>query len=201
MRDGIVGSMVVLTAYCVGCLTAGYYLVRLQTGADLRATHTGTVGARNAGRVLGRRGFALTFLLDAAKGAAAVALARAAGEQDWAAAALAAVVTGHIWPAQLRFHGGKGLATALGAMLVFDWRVTLIVVGIAAVILAVARHFTLAGMLGTATAPVLAAAMGGTAVSVAGIATAAALVIRAHRANIRVIPAELRARRVRQPAT
>ena len=69
----------------------------------------------------------LTLALDCAKGAIAVAVAGALTDSTAAAAAaMVAVVAGHVYPAQLHFRGGRGLATALGAMAVLDWRVALV---------------------------------------------------------------------------
>ena len=117
----------VIGCYALGCLTAGYYLVRLTAGGDVRAGGTGSTGARNVGRVAGARLAALTLALDCAKGAIAVAVAGAVTDSTAvAAAAMVAVVAGHVYPAQLHFRGGRGLATALGAMAVLDWRVALV---------------------------------------------------------------------------
>jgi hypothetical protein len=103
-----------IAGYTLGCLNTGYYLVRVRTGRDLRAEGSGTAGATNAGRFLGRAGFGLALLGDLVKGSLAVgaALALGAGEAGAAAAAVG-VVTGHIYPVQLGFRGGKGLATTL----------------------------------------------------------------------------------------
>jgi acyl phosphate:glycerol-3-phosphate acyltransferase len=107
----------VCTAYLLGCVNTGYYLVRLRTGADLRQLGSGTLGARNAGRALGTGGFVVVMAGDMLKGTAAVMLALlATGSTIAAGAALVAVVAGHMYPVQLRFHGGKGLATGAGAL-------------------------------------------------------------------------------------
>ena len=66
----------VLEAYVLGCFATGYYLVRARTGKDLRTIESGSIGARNAGRVLGKTGFAITLLGDFGKGALAVWIAR-----------------------------------------------------------------------------------------------------------------------------
>ena len=114
----------VLGAYLLGCLAIGYYLVRARTGKDIREIESGSTGARNVGRVLGKSGFVLTALGDLGKGALAVWSVR-----EWthnhhlAALAMLAVVAGHLWPAQLRFRGGKGVAASFGALLMFDHRV------------------------------------------------------------------------------
>jgi glycerol-3-phosphate acyltransferase PlsY len=107
---------IALLGYLVGCLNAGYYYVRIFHGKDLRLLGTGTAGARNAGRVFGPWTFFLVFWVDCAKGAALTALGLRFG-LDYAAVAAVAVVAGHIWPMQLQFQGGKGVASALGAML------------------------------------------------------------------------------------
>jgi glycerol-3-phosphate acyltransferase PlsY len=112
-----------LGAYALGCFTTGYYLVRAVKGQDIRLLESGSVGARNVGRVLGWSGFLLTVMGDLAKGVLAVwAADRFTTDSLLPALAVLCVVAGHIWPAQLRFHGGKGVATSVGALLVFDFR-------------------------------------------------------------------------------
>ena len=116
----------VLGAYLLGCFAIGYYLVRARTGKDIREIGSGSTGARNVGRVLGKPGFVLTVLGDLGKGALAVWSAREwTNNNHLAALAMLAVVAGHLWPAQLRFRGGKGVSTSLGALLVFDYRIAL----------------------------------------------------------------------------
>ncbi|PTX91358.1 glycerol-3-phosphate acyltransferase [Opitutus sp. ER46] len=101
--------------YALGCLSPGWLLVRRATGQDLRQTGSGGTGATNAARVLGGRAFLLVMALDALKAAAAVLLARwLAPETPWHVLAMPAAVAGHIWPAPLRFKGGKGAAPLLG---------------------------------------------------------------------------------------
>src|ERR1035441_2499722 len=67
-RAGCIG----LAAYALGCFTTGYYLVRWRTGQDVREVGSGSVGARNVGRLLGRQGFLATMLCDFGKGMLAV---------------------------------------------------------------------------------------------------------------------------------
>jgi glycerol-3-phosphate acyltransferase PlsY len=177
----------VLAAYALGCLNAGYYLVRWARGEDVRRLGTGTAGARNVGRVLGPVGFAATFAIDTAKGFAAVAGARLLGVgEPWVAGAMLAVVAGHVWPAQLGFRGGKGASPAVGAVVTFTpWMVpALLAGGFAAWPLL--GSATTAGIAAFALAPLLLwatdRASGETAVSLAAVA---ALVAFAHRSNIR----------------
>lgn len=117
-------GLVIAGAYVMGCFATGYYLVRALRGQDIRTLESGNIGARNVGRVLGRAGFLVTTLGDALKGALAIWAARAFFlDERITLLALLAVVAGHIWPAQLRCRGGKGVATSLGALAVYDWHV------------------------------------------------------------------------------
>lgn len=173
-------------SYALGAFTAGWYLVRWTTGRDLRDVGTGTLGARNAGRAAGWWAFFATILLDAAKGFAAVFVARRLGADGWALLApLAAVVAGHLWPAQLGFRGGKGVVVTLGALLAWDPALVLLVAALALPAAAVLRSFTVGGMTGFAASPLAAhlADRGGPAVAAAAVG--AGFVLTAHRTNLR----------------
>lgn len=117
--------MTEILAACVGYVAGSVpfaYLVTARRGrGDIRAQGSGNVGAANVQRVAGTAAAVLTALLDVAKGAVPVLAASAAGlgPEARAAAGVAAVV-GHIYPVWLRFQGGKGVSTALGAALVWS---------------------------------------------------------------------------------
>jgi glycerol-3-phosphate acyltransferase PlsY len=176
----------ILASYCLGCFTAAYYWVRYRAGLDLRTCGSGNVGARNAGRILGPAGFTLTFLLDFAKGALAVAGALYFGLSGEAViASLLAVVMGHIWPMQLRFHGGKGVATSIGALLVYDPLIVLMLVAVCLPALAVVRNFTLSGLLAFALSPLAVFLWGLGNEATAAMSFLAIVVLLAHRKNIR----------------
>lgn len=103
-------------------------------------------------------GFVLTFGFDFAKGACAVWLALHFRLGSWAVLlSILAVLAGHIWPVQLRFRGGKGVATLLGAIVAADYFVLFVAIGLFLIIFAFLRRFTLSGLASLAmTAPVLA---------------------------------------------
>ncbi|MBI5690712.1 MAG: glycerol-3-phosphate acyltransferase [Verrucomicrobia bacterium] len=145
---------VVPFAYLLGGVSTGYWLVRARTGADLRTQGSGATGATNAGRVLGARGFIAVLAGDAAKGAAAVLLARVAGlPAAGAFAAGLATVAGHVWPVQLRFQGGRGLAPLLGAWLVLTPWAMLGCLLLAGATWAITRRRIHAGLLGALVLP------------------------------------------------
>lgn len=134
-------------AYALGCLGIGYYLVRAQTGRDIREIESGSIGARNVSRVLGRSGFCVTLLADFAKGAIVVGAARQlTGSEVLAALAWLTVTVGHVWPVQLGFRGGKGVATSLGGLIIFDWHSALIYAVAFLVLLGLMRRTILPGL-------------------------------------------------------
>jgi len=187
---------VVLFAYGLGCFTAGYYLVRLRTGLDVRDCASGNAGAKNVGRMLGVPGFVLTFLSDFVKGALAVWMAAFVGLEAWGQMmASVAVVAGHIWPAQLRFRGGKGISASLGALLAFDvfndHSLLLAVICVFGGIVILLRSFTLSGILAFAVAPFVCFALKFPPASVTGLGVLSVLVLIAHRRNIREELADL----------
>lgn len=178
--------LVVPFAYLLGGVSAGYWLVRRRTGADLRGIGSGATGATNAGRVLGTGGFVVVLACDAAKGAAAVLLARVVGlpEVGQFGAGLA-VVAGHVWPVQLGFRGGRGLGPLLGAWLVLTPAAMLGCLLLAGLTWALMRRRVAAGLLGALVLPVAAWLETRSASGVALTAAVFAIVAFAHRGHLR----------------
>jgi glycerol-3-phosphate acyltransferase PlsY len=179
---------VVAVSYVLGSIATGYYLVRLRTGQDIRLLHSGSTGARNVGRVLGRSGFIVTLSGDLAKGVAAVGLARLIDTSQPAMlklCALLAVVIGHIWPIQLKCCGGKGIATALGALAVYDPLATAGLMGLFLLIYAIIRRFVPAGLIAMALSPLAPLALRKPAIEIWAMLFLAAIILLAHRDNIR----------------
>jgi acyl phosphate:glycerol-3-phosphate acyltransferase len=185
---------VMVAGYALGCLNAGYYLVRTRTGDDIRRFGSGATGATNAGRLLGRSAFAVTFGLDCAKGIAAAAVALVLGLSPWPAAA--AAVVGHIWPIQLGFKGGKGVATLLGALLVADPGTVLLGVVLFLPAFALLRRFEVAGLAALALMPPARLLMGRPLSSTLWLSLIVIIVLAAHRANLAW---EWHRRRTRRP--
>ncbi|MFC1893783.1 glycerol-3-phosphate acyltransferase [Chloroflexota bacterium] len=184
------GTEIIATviSYIFGCFATGYYLVRFRTGQDIRSLGSGNVGARNVARSLGVPGFAITFLGDFAKGAIAVGAALYFRLEPWGVMlVILAVVAGHIWPVQLGFQGGKGAATAFGAVLVFDYQLIVVLIVLVGLTLALLRKFTLSGLVVIILSPVVAAVMGHPLSNILGMSILVLLILIAHRTNIRDI--------------
>lgn len=189
--------LAILLSYLIGSIPFGYLIVRLRLGADIRETGSGGTGATNVSRRAGKAAGLLTLLLDAAKGAAAVLVARSivaassGNKLEWSVGAAAiAVLLGHIFPVWLKFRGGKGVATGVGIMAVLVPVPTLIA-GVAFLItFLLTRYVSLASMTAAALLPLLVLAYNAMLkppIDVGMILTAAAgalLIVWAHRANI-----------------
>jgi glycerol-3-phosphate acyltransferase PlsY len=178
-------TVIVFGSYLLGCLATGYYLVRWRTGQDLRRLGSGSTGGTNAGRVLGRWGLVLTGLIDILKGAAAVGAARYFELDAWAVAlAAAAVVAGHVFPFQLGFHGGRGLGTALGALLLIDYPLVALVLVLTGLFWLLSRRLTLSLMACVAAMPLFALALRRLPAEVWGLIPIALIILAAHRQKI-----------------
>jgi len=176
----------IVASYFIGCFTAGYYWTRWRTGQDIREVGSGNVGARNVGRTLGTGGFAITLLIDAAKGALVVGGAVWLGLRPEAVvASIVAAVIGHNWPLQLRFQGGKGIAVSVGALLAYDPFLVLALLAVFLPVYALLRNVTLSGMIAFALAPLTTFLCGVPKVEVAAVSILASFILLTHRKNIR----------------
>lgn len=169
-------------AYALGCFSPGWWLVRRAKGVDLRTTGSGGTGATNAARVLGGWAFGVVLVLDAAKAAAAVLIARwLVSANPWEVLALPAVVAGHIWPAPLKFRGGKGAGPLLGGCIALN-PLFLAAAAIPAACVAVITRRRLAITVSAAAGGIIASAwLLPTTPERVAFATAVAFVVLAHR--------------------
>ncbi|HUB97240.1 MAG TPA: glycerol-3-phosphate 1-O-acyltransferase PlsY [Stellaceae bacterium] len=145
-------ALTIIAAYLVGSIPFGLILTRAAGLGDIRQIGSGNIGATNVLRT-GNKGLAAaTLALDLGKGLVVVLLARA----DLAGIAAVAVVAGHIFPPWLRFNGGKGVATAAGAILAYVPPVGLAAGATWLVVAAVTRYSSLAAIIATCAAPLYA---------------------------------------------
>ena len=204
---------IVALGYLLGSIPFGYLIVRVSKRADIRETGSGGTGATNVSRSAGKGAGILTLLLDALKGAAAVALAKivfgfsifaadggaallvnsgAAMEYAhwWVAAAAIAAIVGHIFPVWLGFRGGKGVATGVGVFLLLAPLAVAFAGVVFLVIVLLTRYVSLGSIVAAATIPVFVlirnyvTPQADFAPLLSAAVAGAALIIFAHRGNI-----------------
>lgn len=206
-------ASVVIIAYLLGSIPFGYLIVRATQGADVRQTGSGGTGATNVSRRAGKAAGVLTLVLDALKGATAVAIAKLIlglpvfalgtyGQQHdanafenaywWLAAAAISVIVGHIFPVWLRFRGGKGVATGVGIFLMLSPIAVALAVVIFAVVVWRTRYVSLGSMLAAVAIPlfvlmlhVFIAPVESLAPMMSAAVLGAGLIVFAHRENVR----------------
>lgn len=176
-------------SYVLGCFLAAYYVTRWRHGVDIRASGSGNAGARNMARVYGMPYAVLTLLLDGAKGAIAVWAGIHFVGAEWAGvAALLAAMVGHIWPIQLGFRGGKGVATGLGGILFLDPLVVLALIGVGLVTFAITRNFFRSGLLAISLTPVMMAVFRHDAATVGLVAVTTLLCLTMNHPRFDALP-------------
>lgn len=171
-------------AYLLGSISFGILVARAFGLGDLRRIGSGNIGATNVLRTGNRAAAALTLVLDAAKGAVAVILARLLAGEDAAQVAGLAAFLGHCFPVWLKFRGGKGVATFLGTLLALYWPLGLLCCATWLVIAAATRYSSAAALLAAAMSPVYAVVMGRSLYLVLVTLLTVVVWIR-HRANLK----------------
>jgi len=174
----------VTLAYFVGSIPFAFLLSR-QQGIDLRQAGSGNIGATNVLRTTGVRTAVLAVVLDGVKGTVAVLLAQllSTGLVAPVAAACASVV-GHVYPVWLRFHGGKGVATAAGAFAVLAPAAFGVAVVVFAGVVTVTRFISVGSLAGAVTLAAVAALSDAPRVVAAGAVASALIIVHRHRDNL-----------------
>lgn len=175
--------LALVVGYLLGSIPFGLLLTRMSGKGDIREIGSGNIGATNVLRTGSKGLAAATLLLDAIKGAAAVLLA----QQVWPDAvnfAAAGALIGHLYPAWLRFRGGKGVATMLGILVPLFWQAAVVYAVLWIGLLLLLRISSVAGITAAASAPVTSAVLNEQALF-AMLLGFALLVIWKHRENIR----------------
>jgi glycerol-3-phosphate acyltransferase PlsY len=169
--------------YGLGSIPFGMILARAMGLGNLREIGSGNIGATNVLRTGNKTAAALTLLLDGAKGAVAVLLARAFAPEDSVQLAALAAMIGHCYPVWLGFRGGKGVATFLGVWLALAWPVGLACCATWLASAAVFRVSSMGALVAAASSTIWAVFLGqGTAVILGMVLTV--LVFWRHRENI-----------------
>ena len=161
-------ELLLILAYLLGSLPTGYLAGRLLKGIDIREVGSGSTGATNVLRTLGKVPAIVVLLVDVLKGVLAIAAVNAAftrlpgwlyytkavdvnlaNWQPWmmVLAGLFALL-GHSKPIWLNFKGGKSVATSLGVLLAMDWRIGLSTIAVFAISIAISRIVSLSSITG-----------------------------------------------------
>jgi glycerol-3-phosphate acyltransferase PlsY len=162
-------GLVVALAYLIGSIPFSFLVVKLVAGKDVREHGSQNVGATNVARTAGKVPGIAALLLDIAKGYAVIVIARLLvtrpgwpfepglapwqSREMWVALAGLIAVLAHMFPVWLQFHGGKGVATAMGAFLALDPKVIAGAILIFAIVLLLSRYVSLASIVSAASVP------------------------------------------------
>lgn len=149
-------SFWLLVAFLLGSIPFGFLSARWIGGVDPRQAGSGNIGFTNVLRVSSRLAAVVTLVGDVGKGALAVWLVRrfTGGGLPWEVAAGLAAVAGHMFTPFLRFKGGKGVATAFGAVVIAMPWVGLTILAVWAIVLAASSYVSLASIVAFAVLPV-----------------------------------------------
>ena len=181
---------VIIISYLIGSIPTGYLIVKLFTGQDIRTIGSGSTGATNVKRVMGKKWFFTVMILDAIKGALPVVLTiiYATIFTDIGllpVIAAVSVILGHSKSIFLKFSGGKSVASGVGTLLALNWQVGLIVAGVWAVVTWISKYVSLGSIVAIATAPLLMWILNAPVAYIIYALVAAIYVIYLHRENIK----------------
>ena len=175
-----------LGGYIAGSIPFALLVSRAMSLPDPRTYGSGNIGATNVLRSGSRVAALATLVGDAAKGWAAVLVARYLA-LDAAMIALVgfAAFLGHVFPVWLRFHGGKGVATAAGVLIAFDWRVGLTVIVVWLTMAVLTRYSSLAALTAALLAPLATGYLLGAGPLLIAVVAMSVVLVARHQENIR----------------
>lgn len=152
----LLGLISICSGYLLGSLPTGYLAGKWLANIDLRTIGSGSTGATNVLRHVGKPAALIVFLIDVGKGMAAVILSKTLNLEDsWQIAAGIFSLAGHIWPIWLKWKGGKAVATGLGLFLGLSWPVGLSALGVFLIIFSFSKIVSLASIIAAISLPVL----------------------------------------------
>ncbi len=180
---------VVLSAYIIGSIPTGYIIVKAFTGKDIRTIGSGSTGATNVKRVMGKKWFFITLLLDAFKGALPVVLASLFAKTFTDIGLLPvlasiAVILGHSKSIFLKFTGGKSVASGVGTILALNWQVGLIIAVIWSIITFFTRYVSVGSIIALILSPFIMWAFKAPVAYIAYCALGAIYITWLHRTNM-----------------
>ena len=184
-QTALTALLLLAIGYLLGAIPSGYLAGRWLKGIDLRECGSGSTGATNVLRNVGKGPALAVFLIDVGKGALAVLLAKSVGLSDWlqVLAGLAALA-GHIWPVWLGWKGGKAVATGLGMFLGLAWPVGLACFAVFLAVFSLSKIVSLASVIAALSLPLLMVLSTGSPPYILVALVAMVLVLWRHRSNI-----------------
>jgi glycerol-3-phosphate acyltransferase PlsY len=182
--------IVIIVSYLIGSIPTGYLIVKAKTGQDIRTVGSGSTGATNVKRVLGKKWFFTVMILDAIKGAVPVLLAKFFGTAGLSIGLLPvlasiAVIIGHSKPCFLGFKGGKSVASGVGTILALNYVVGILIALIWAIVTYLTRYVSVGSIIALAVSPFLMYTMGSPFAYIMYCVIGAIYIIYLHRENIK----------------
>lgn len=182
-----------IIAYLIGSIPTGYIIVKLKTGKDIRQVGSGSTGATNVKRVLGKKWFFIVMLLDALKGALPVILAKVSLKAGllldpygiYAVACAIFVIVGHSKPLFLGFRGGKSVASGVGTILALSPLAGLVIALIWSLVTYISKYVSLGSIVALVLSPFVMYFLSAPLAYVAYCAIAAVYIVYLHRENIK----------------
>ncbi len=183
-------GLTIIIAYLIGAIPTGYLIVKTKTGEDVRTIGSGSTGATNVKRVLGKKWFFITLLLDALKGATPVILASmfvtvATNYGLAPVLAAVAVIIGHSKSCFLNFKGGKSVASGVGTILALNWAVGAIIAVIWATITYTTKYVSVGSIIALLISPILMYLFKAPIAYIIYCALGAIYIVYLHRENIK----------------
>ena len=184
-------GLTALIAYLIGSIPTGYLIVKAKTGKDIRTIGSGSTGATNVKRVLGKNYFFIVMLLDALKGAIPPLLAKmfvTVGLSIGIAPVIAAiaVILGHSKSIFLQFKGGKSVASGVGTILALNWIVGLIIALVWGVITYTTKYVSVGSICALLISPFVMYFLGAPIAYTAYCALGAIYIVYLHREKMKI---------------
>ncbi|MBE7713792.1 MAG: glycerol-3-phosphate 1-O-acyltransferase PlsY [Cyanobacteria bacterium SIG26] len=183
-------AFVIVASYLIGSIPTGYLIVRLFTGQDIRTIGSGSTGATNVKRVMGKKWFFVVMILDAIKGALPVvltALFATALHKYGVLPVVAAIcaILGHSKSVFLNFTGGKSVASGVGTLLALNWQAGILIALVWAAVTWFSKYVSLGSIVALALAPFFMWLLNAPVAYIVYALIAAIYVIYLHRENIK----------------
>ena len=148
--------LILFLGYLFGSFPSGYLAGRIVKGIDIRSLGSGSTGATNVLRHIGKRAAITVFLIDVFKGVISILVAKYFLLNDsWQVAIGLSTLIGHIWPVWLNWRGGKAVATGLGIFLGLSWQVGVSTLGVFIIMIAFFRIVSLASVSAALSLPLI----------------------------------------------